>query len=185
MSEGWFISFKPIIFSNKIPLAFRKLQEKYGEKKRKLYHIFVNSEKAFNRVPRKAIEWALRRQHIPEALIRLFKCLYTNSKTKESVGVHQGSTLSPLLFVIVVEEVSKMVRRGGAWEMLYADNLVTGESKQEVEQMFVWWEEAMERRGLKVNMGKTKLVVSGASDTKPVQMGRYPCSVCGRGVGIN
>ena len=112
--------------------GFRRLQEKYCEKKRKLYHIFLDSEKAFDRVPRKAIEWALRRQRIPEPLIRLVICLYTNSKTKVSVadgtselfdikvGVHQGSTLSPLLFVLVIEEVSKMVRRVGVWEMLYA-----------------------------------------------------------------
>ena len=43
----------------------------------------------------------------------------------------------------------------------------------------------MERRGLKGNMGKTKLMVSEASDTEPVKMGRYPCGVCGRRVGVN
>ena len=37
-----------------------------------------------------------------------------------------------------------MVRRGEMWEMLYADNLIlTGEIKQDVEQMFVRWKEAM------------------------------------------
>ena len=178
--------------------ALRRLQEKYGEKKRKLYHIFVDLEKAFDRVPRRAIEWALRRQFVPEVLIRLVMCLYTDSRTKVcaaggtselfniEVGVHQGSTLSPLLFVLVLEEVSKLVRRGGVWEMLYADDLVlTGESKQEVEQMFIRWKEVMELRGLKVNIAKTKLMVSGASDDEPVQMGRYPCGVCGKGVGVN
>ena len=70
--------------------------------------------------------------------------------------------------------------------MLYADNLVlTGESKQEVEQLFVRWKKAMEQRGLKVIMGKTKLMVSGASDSEPVQMGRYPCGVCRKGFGVN
>ena len=39
----------------------RQLQEKYLHKKRKLYHIFVDLEKAFDRIPRRAIEWALRR----------------------------------------------------------------------------------------------------------------------------
>ena len=34
-------------------------------------------------------------------------------------------------------------------------------------------------------MGKTKLIVSGASGTEPVQLGRHPCGVCGRGVGVN
>ena len=60
----------------------RRLQEKYGEKKRKLYHIFVDLEKGFDRVSRKAMEWALRRQGIPEILISLVMCLYKDSKTK-------------------------------------------------------------------------------------------------------
>ena len=117
-------------------------------------------------------------------------CLYTDSKSRVcaasgnselfniGVGVHQGSTLSPLLFVIVMEEVSKQVRRGGVWEMLYANDLVlTAESREEVEEMFRRWKEAMELRGLKVNVAKTKLMVSGASYSDPVPMGRYPCGV--------
>ena len=63
--------------------------------------------------------------------------------------------------------------------MLYADDIVlTGESKQQVELMFVRLKEAIERRGLKVKMGKTKLVVSGVGDTEPVQIGRYLSGVC-------
>ena len=85
----------------------------------------MDLQKAFDRAPRKAIDSALRIQHMPEALIRLVMYLYTNSKAKVSVaggtseffyikeGVHQGLTLSPLLLVLVMEEISKMVIRGG------------------------------------------------------------------------
>jgi len=38
----------------------RMLQEKYSQKNKKLYHVFVDLKKAFDRVPRKVIEWALR-----------------------------------------------------------------------------------------------------------------------------
>ena len=42
----------------------------------------------------------------------------------------------------------------------------------------------IEIRDLRVNMAKTKLMVSGAGDTEPVPLGRYSCGVCGRRVGV-
>lgn len=39
------------------------------------------------------------------------------------VGVHQGSCLSPLLFIIVMDAVSECVRKDVPWDMLYADDL--------------------------------------------------------------
>ena len=41
-----------------------------------------------------------------------------------SVGVHQGSVLSPLLFIIVMEALSREFRTGCPWELLYADDLL-------------------------------------------------------------
>ena len=40
------------------------------------------------------------------------------------VGMHQGSALSPLLFVIVMEALSREFRVALPWELLYADDLV-------------------------------------------------------------
>jgi len=101
------------------------------------------------------------------------------------VGVHQGSALSPLLFILVLEVATKECRTGDPWELLYADDLVlTGETKEEVTNMFLRWKEAMECRGLKVNLGKTKIMVTGKQGEN-LQSGRYPCSVCGRGTGTN
>ena len=42
----------------------RQLQEKFGEKRP--YHVFVDLEKAFDKRPRNAIRWVLRRQNVPE-----------------------------------------------------------------------------------------------------------------------
>ena len=51
------------------------------------------------------------------------------------VGVHQGSVLSPLLFIIVLEALSREFRTGCPWELLYADDLMI--SAESMEEMLV------------------------------------------------
>ena len=108
-------------------------------------------------MPKQVIEWALRKQNVPERMVQLIMALYvnTNSRVKTftitskefemKVGVHQGSALSSLIFILVMEKATKACRKGALWEMLYADDLVlTAESKDEVKSMFVKWRGAME-----------------------------------------
>ena len=78
------------------------------------------------------------------------------------VGLHQRSVLSPLLFIIVLEALSKELRTGSPWELLYADNLViVSDSLADLQRKFDAWKSGMEDKGLRVNVGKTKLMVSG------------------------
>jgi len=52
------------------------------------------------------------------------KTVFGNSNCFEvKVGMHQGSVLSPLLFVIVMESISREFRVALPWELLYADDL--------------------------------------------------------------
>ena len=175
----------------------RQVQEKYKAKRKELYHVFVDLEKAFDRVPRETIRWALRRQKVPERTVDMVMALYGNTKSRVRtyagiseefeirVGVHQGSALSPLLFVLVLEEATKGGRRG-LWEMLYADDLViTAESKEAAVRRFNIWKREMEKRGMRVNMEKTKVMVTGRRPTRRREEGRYPCGVCGRNVREN
>ena len=61
-----------------------------------------------------------------------------------NVGVHQGSSSSPLLFIEILNKVGKECRKGDLWKLLYADDLVlTAEMKQGVVSMFGKWNEAM------------------------------------------
>ena len=83
-----------------------QMQQKYVKNKQKLYHVFVDLEKAFDRIPRRTLRWALRKQMVPEKLVRLVLALYDDSKScvaaaggisdafSVSVRVHQGSGLS-------------------------------------------------------------------------------------------
>ena len=52
------------------------------------------------------------------------RTVYGNSKSSEvKVGMHQGSALSPLLFVIVMEAISRKFRVALLWKLRYADDL--------------------------------------------------------------
>ena len=63
------------------------------------------------------------------------------------VGVHQGSVLSPLLFIIVLEALSREFRAGDPWEDLYADDLVIiADSMKECIRRLLVWNEGMERK---------------------------------------
>ena len=49
------------------------------------------------------------------------------------MGMHQGSSLSPLLFMIVMEAITREFRVALPWELLYADDLaVIAETEEEL-----------------------------------------------------
>ena len=58
------------------------IQEEYLAKQNKLYLCFVDLKKAFDRVLRKVMQWAMRKKGIPEALVRAVISLYEGQKTK-------------------------------------------------------------------------------------------------------
>ena len=105
---------------------------KHLAKNRKLYFAFVDLEKAFDRVARKVIWWAMRKLGIEEWIVRFMQAMYNNTRSRVrvnntysdefgvKVGVHQGSVLSPFLFVIVLEALSHEFRTGTPWELVYA-----------------------------------------------------------------
>ena len=43
----------------------------------------------------------------------------------------------------------------------------------------------VENRGMRVNMNKTKVMISGERQKEVQKAVRWPCGVCGRGVGSN
>jgi len=122
--------------TNNAIFTVRQMQENFRVKGKKLYFGFVDLEKAFDRVPREMIRWATRKLGVEEWLVLAVMSMYTGAKTvvrtvygnssgfQEKVGMHQGSALSPLLFVIVVEDISREFRVALPWELLYADVVI-------------------------------------------------------------
>ena len=102
------------------------------------------------------IWWALRKLGVKEWIVRLVQGMYANARSRVrvgegfskefevKVGVHQGSVLSPLLFIIVLEASSREFRAGVPWEDLYADDLVIiADSLEECVRRLLIWKEAM------------------------------------------
>ena len=78
------------------------------------------------------------------------------------MGMHQGSALNPLLFVIVMEAISREFRVALPWELLYVDDLaVIAETEEELIKRLNEWKDNVESNGMRVNMNKTKVMISG------------------------
>ena len=71
----------------------------------------------------------------------------------------EGSALSPLLFIMVMDVLTEDVTDGSLMELLYANNLVLcGESLNEVIDKYGRWKNAVEGKGPRVNVDKTKVI---------------------------
>ena len=65
------------------------------------------------------------------------------------VGVHQCAVLSPLLFIIVMEALSREFKVGCPWELLYTDDLVLiAETLEGLKKNFTIWKDNIEAKGL-------------------------------------
>ena len=94
-------------------------------------------------------------------------------------SIQQGLVLSPLLFIIVLEALLREFRSGVPWEDLYADDLVIiAELLEECVRRLMTWKEAMEEKRLRVNAGKTKIMICGMGLDLLQSSGEFPCTVC-------
>ena len=103
------------------------------------------------------------------------------------MGMHQGSVLSPFLFAVVVDVVTEFAREGALSELLYADDLVLmSETNEGLRNKFLKWKETFESKGLKVNLGKTKVMVCGSITNDGMsKINIDPCGVCNLRVKVN
>ena len=84
------------------------------------------------------------------------------------------------------EALSGEFRSGVPWEDLYADDLVIiAESLEECVRRLFTWKEVMEKKGLRVNAGKTKIMICCTGLDLLQSSGEFPCAVCCTGVGSN
>ena len=75
--------------------------------------------------------------------------------------VSLGRTYMQMIFVIIAYSLEECVR----WLLI--------------------WKETMEKKGLRINAGKTKVMVCGTGLDVLQSSGEYPCAVCRTGIGNN
>jgi len=64
--------------------------------------------------------------------------------------------------MIVMEAISREFRVVLPWELLYADDLaVIAETEEELIRRLNEWKDNVESKGTRVNMNKTKVMISG------------------------
>ena len=68
----------------------------------------------------------------------------------------------------------------------YADDLsVIAETEEELIKRLNEWKDNVESKGMRVNMNKTKVMISGECQKVRHKAVRWPCGVCSKGVGSN
>ena len=109
---------------------------------------FVDLEKAFDTVPREMVMATLRWMVVPEAEMRTVEGMYekttaivvvregASEEFEIKIGLRHGSVLSPLLFISVLDLISrKTVMKGAMKKLLYADDLaLVANGKQELQE---------------------------------------------------
>ena len=159
--------------------VLHQLQEKSLERQKKLYHAFVDLGKAYDRVPIELVWWCLRKKGVPEKLVRLIKWMYERATMKVrtphgdcdslqiGVGIHKGSVLSPLLFIVVLDTINEECREGLPGEALCADDLsLSTESQRKLGTSMNKWQMVLKNKRLKMKAEKTDIMVSSRAESK-------------------
>jgi hypothetical protein len=100
----------------------RQVMDRYKEEKKDLHMVFIDLEKAYDKIPTNLMWWALDMHKVPTKYVTLIKDIYdkvvTSVRTTDgdtnvlsiNIGLHQGSTLSPYLFALVIDEVTRDIQ---------------------------------------------------------------------------
>ena len=136
---------------------------------------FVDLEKAFDTVPRKMAMATLRWMGAPELEVKMVEAMYENTKARVvvgsgmsnefqvNIGLRQGSALSPLLFILVMELISRKISTTNALrKIMYADDLVIiAEHREELQGTLEEWNDMFKKHGLNMNLDKTEAMWVG------------------------
>ncbi|RZB84080.1 LINE-1 reverse transcriptase-like [Glycine soja] len=147
----------------------RRVMEQYRMAQQDLHLIFIDLEKAYDRVPREILWKALEKKGVRVTYIRAIQDMYDRVSTSVrtqggesddfpiTIGLHQGSTLSPYLFTLILDVLTEQIQEIAPRCMLFADDIVfLGESREELNERLETWRRALETHGFRLSRSKSE-----------------------------
>ena len=160
--------------------------EKAREFQKYIYFCFIDYPEAFDCVDHNKLWKILQEMGTPDHLTCLLRNLYAGQDTAVRTrhgttewfqirkGIHQGCTLSPCLFNLYEEYIMRndgldeaqagiKIARRNINNLRYTDDIILiAESEEELKSLLMKMKEKSEKPGLKLNIQKTKIMVSGS-----------------------
>ena len=166
----------------------RNIMEKATGYNKNTYLAFIDLQAAFDSVPKNEIWKAMEKIGATTKIISAIKNLYrnvngvvrlngqTSQQFKMEKGMKQGDCLSPLLFIIFMDQIIKENKgrtrsyKVGNWKMneisihsqVYADDiLLIAGRKEDLQKAVKEWATTLENMSMKVNINKSKVMKVG------------------------
>ena len=163
--------------------TLRIIVEQINEFQESLYLVFIDYEKAFDRLNHENLWNALRRKGVPDKIVNLVSAQYEafacrvlhngvlSDPIRVTAGVRQGCLLSPLLFLIVIDEImvgaiDREPNRGLRWDPIrmehlndfaFADDIaLLSTRRSDMQSKLDDLAACSSAAGLKINVRKTK-----------------------------